>query len=119
MAQLLATVHELWPQLATYGHRNVWVVKPAALSRGRGIFCENRLDFILQTIVAGSSQETWVAQKYVEDTLLINDTKFDIRQWVVVTSWNPLVAYIYRDSYLRYTRSSAHGSRVQCAAWLS
>merc|ERR1719453_1935321 len=43
-----------------------------------------------------------VVQKYVEKPLLLfSGRKFDIRQWVLVRSFDPLEAYMYSDCYLR------------------
>jgi tubulin monoglycylase TTLL3/8 len=36
--------------------------------------------------------------------LIIKQKKFDIRQWVVVTSWHPIVEiWLYSENYLRFT----------------
>jgi len=33
--------------------------------------------------------------------MLIKKKKFDIRQWVLVTSWEPLEIYVFDSAYIR------------------
>lgn len=105
--QRLAEVH---PQFAMGGFRNIWVVKPSAQSRGRGIFCSNRLDFVL-SVFQGSARDKYVVQKYIERPLTIQNIKFDIRQWVLVQMC-PMTIWFYKDSYLRFSSSALDLSDV-------
>lgn len=84
--------------------KNVWIVKPAGMSRGRGIRVFNDLERLLEYADVENHKECqWVAQKYIENPLLVCKRKFDIRQWVLVTSWDPLTVWFYEDCYLRFS----------------
>ena len=95
----LKKLREKFPQFDLNGINNIWILKPAALSRGRGIMVFANLIEILDYT---SKENQWVAQKYIENPMIIQRKKFDIRQWVLVTDWNPLTIWFYERSYLRF-----------------
>jgi len=55
--------------------------------------------------------------KYIEKPLLLNHNnevrKFDIRQWVLVTSYDPLEIYIFKEFYLRICGSKYDLNDIQ------
>lgn len=72
-----------------------FILKPSNSSCGRGI-----------KVVHGSStipsQEDTIVSTYLERPLLINKKKFDIRMYVLVTSYNPLRIYFYDEGLVRF-----------------
>ncbi|GMF52331.1 unnamed protein product [Phytophthora fragariaefolia] len=92
------------PAAATSTSQNVWIAKPAGMSRGRGIRVFNDLDQLLGYVDVENHKECqWVAQKYIENPLLLCKRKFDIRQWVLVTGWDPLTVWFNKGCYLRFS----------------
>jgi hypothetical protein len=79
---------------------NIWILKPSGLSRGRGIKCVDNLQHILSQVRSGGNQ--YIIQKYIENPMIIMNRKFDIRQWVLVTDFNPLTVWLYETPYLRF-----------------
>ncbi|XP_073986584.1 tubulin glycylase 3A-like isoform X2 [Rhodnius prolixus] len=93
----LESTRKHWPQVDMDGTNNLWIVKPGAKSRGRGIVVLTKLEDILNRFTSFSSNEPrYVVQKYIEKPLLIYNTKFDIRQWFLVTCAYPLTIWMYK-----------------------
>ena len=98
---ILQESEKAYPQYHLNGSRNIWILKPALLSRGRGIKCFNNLPKILDFVF--QKKIPYVCQKYIENPLIIKRKKFDIRQWVLVTDWNPLTIWFYEICYVRFS----------------
>ncbi|CAE7236290.1 TTLL3B [Symbiodinium sp. CCMP2456] len=95
----VALLEARWPQVSTQGCMNVWVVKPGTSSKGSGVVCLNTLPELLHHCKNTTNR---VVQKYVEKPLLLfSGRKFDLRQWVLVRSFQPLEVYMFSSCYLR------------------
>lgn len=103
VSKLLKKLGRKYPQTDINGANSIWIVKPIGLSRGRGIELFNNLDEITKHVKNHSSH--WVIQKYIENPVLFKQRKLDIRQWVLVTDWNPLTVWFYAECYIRITSS--------------
>ncbi|XP_021101887.1 tubulin polyglutamylase TTLL5 isoform X13 [Heterocephalus glaber] len=75
--------------------RGPWIVKPVASSRGRGVYLINSPNQI-------SLEENILVSRYINNPLLIDDFKFDVRLYVLVTSYDPLVIYLYEEGLARF-----------------
>ena len=81
---------------------NVWIIKPAHSSRGRGIFLMSDLNDLPNFQQSSSKDDVFVVSKYISNPLLINGFKFDLRIYVLVTSTDPLKIYIYNEGLVRF-----------------
>ncbi|XP_039921862.2 tubulin polyglutamylase TTLL5 isoform X1 [Hirundo rustica] len=75
--------------------RGPWIVKPVASSRGRGVYLINNPN---QIVV----EDNILVSRYISNPLLIDDFKFDVRLYVLVTSYDPLVIYLYEEGLARF-----------------
>ncbi|XP_038578977.1 probable tubulin polyglutamylase TTLL9 isoform X2 [Micropterus salmoides] len=91
---------------------STWIMKPVAKSQGKGIFLFRKLKDIMDWKKDGTRSEeqkdatqveSYVAQRYIENPYLINGRKFDLRVYVLVTSYVPLKAWLYRDGFARFS----------------
>lgn len=73
----------------------LYILKPVAASCGRGIKIINSKQKI-------GKLEGTLASRYIMNPHLINGLKYDLRVYVLVTSFNPLKVYMYNDGLVRF-----------------
>ena len=79
-----------------YNPFDAWLFKPSRDSFGNGIKIIDNFK-----IIQNSIYKNYLISRYIMNPMLINNKKFDIRVYILVTDMNPLKIYYYRDGYLK------------------
>ena len=72
---------------------NVLITKPEASCQGKGIVLVNKLEDL---------PEKCIAQRYLLNPFLIDDLKFDLRIYVLLTGCDPLRIFIHQEGLVRF-----------------
>ncbi|CAO1430212.1 unnamed protein product [Diamesa serratosioi] len=88
--------------------QSTWIMKPCGKSQGAGIFLINKLSKLKRWSREKTSfhpaigKESYVISRYIDNPLLIGGKKFDLRLYVLVTSFRPLKAYLFKLGFCRF-----------------
>ncbi|KAL4463103.1 hypothetical protein ABPG74_007104 [Tetrahymena malaccensis] len=75
----------------------LWIVKPVASCCGKGVHVVQK-----KCNIAKRKRKHYLASEYISNPHLINDTKYDLRIYVLVTSYDPLRIYMFEDGLVRF-----------------
>ena len=100
VANVLEKLKQISPQYELNKFKNIWIIKPAGMSRGRGIKIFNNLTEIQD--YSKYREQQYIVQKYIENPMIILNRKYDIRQWVLITGWSGITIWIYSECYIRF-----------------
>jgi tubulin polyglutamylase TTLL4 len=75
-------------------YKDMYILKPTAASCGRGIKVIGKKDTV-------NKRNGYLVSKYLSKPHLLRGFKYDLRIYIVVTSFDPLKAYIYQDGLVR------------------
>ncbi|XP_065839948.1 tubulin monoglutamylase TTLL4-like [Oscarella lobularis] len=77
------------------GGKQKWIIKPPAAARGIGIRVVDKWSQI-------PKRKQVIVQKYLDRPFLVNGSKFDLRVYVYVSSYDPLRIYVFDDGLTRF-----------------
>ncbi|KEP62162.1 UNVERIFIED_CONTAM: Tubulin-tyrosine ligase family protein [Hammondia hammondi] len=88
-------------QWSLNGWSSAWVLKSACISKTApsASVCHHLAD--IQKTIRGKFTPQLLIQKLVERPLTVNGKTFDIRVFVLVTSWSPLSVWMYQKALVR------------------
>ena len=84
-----------WNKYVKNNQKNTFIVKPEHSWQGKGIYLTKNVDNLNNT-------SSWIVQKYIDNPLLIDNLKFDLRIYVLLFGIEPLRIYMYKDGIARF-----------------
>uniref|UniRef100_A0A0G4IG39 Tubulin--tyrosine ligase-like protein 9 n=1 Tax=Chromera velia CCMP2878 TaxID=1169474 RepID=A0A0G4IG39_9ALVE len=108
---LLPTDYSLFLEEYRKNPTATWIMKPANKAQGRGIFLVSRLGQLKKWSKLHNSKnpfqaipmrEPYIISRYIERPFLVGGKKFDLRLYVLVTSYRPLKVYLFREGFARF-----------------
>lgn len=90
---------------------NVWIFKPATLSRGIGIRISWQLGWLREALrknepvvfIHEGRPSAYIAQRYIGNVLLLDGRKSELRIYWLIASLDPLLVLIYHEGTARLT----------------
>ena len=81
-----------------YNTQNVWILKSEKNTKYKYPHIFNTFNEIK------NNNEKLIINKYLTNPMLINNKKFSMKTFVLVTGFSPLKIYFYRDGYLTFAK---------------
>ncbi|CAD8186669.1 unnamed protein product [Paramecium pentaurelia] len=75
--------------------KTFWIKKPVASARGNGIKLIDKKTKL-------TADKRYLVMDYIQNPHLINNFKYDLRVYVLITSTDPLRVYMYKDGLVRF-----------------
>ncbi|CAI4223208.1 unnamed protein product [Auanema sp. JU1783] len=100
--------HLFVEEFRKYPPDTIWIMKPVAGSQGRGIFLFRKLKDIQEWKKKDTHDNDivpYVVQCYIHNPYLIGGKKFDLRIYVLVTTFRPLTVWVHREGFARFSHS--------------
>ena len=76
----------------------LWILKPVDQCCGKGVKVIGKGGLNM----SAEKRKRYLVQEYIEHPHLINGLKYDLRVYIMVSSFNPLRVYIHEEGLVRF-----------------